>query len=189
MGVQKQIISCSSDQRTRPQTGYKIIMARHVLVLLLFTLCLYASQASKVHQKDSKAYIEKVERLQDHLTEDEEERALDADEDEEDFQEDEEDDDAEDSSLLDSMDRSKRPACSNRQCLRWYRGWWAEVCTGEHVVSVADCEKTGKKCCVKTKPKQSCIDNGLGCTLEPACRPFNWDPNGCKGKKWGCCSP
>jgi len=187
MGVQKQIISCSSDQRTRPQTGYKIIMARHVLVLLLFTLCLYASEASKVHQKDSKASIEKVEKLQDHLTEDEEERALDADEDEEDFQEDEEDDDAEDSSLWDSMDRSKRPACSNRKCLRWYGGWWADACSGENFVPVAFCEKTGKYCCVLTKPKKSCTDIGGGCTLKTACD-GEWDPNGCKGKKWGCCS-
>ncbi|XP_066971883.1 uncharacterized protein [Macrobrachium rosenbergii] len=52
-----------------------------------------------------------------------------------------------DLSLGDLMDRSRRPGCSNRKCLRWYRGWWAaQPCKGD-LRQVAVCNQKEKMYC------------------------------------------
>jgi len=155
-------------------------MARQLVLLLLFTLCLFVSQAKKVQQKDSKSPIENAKKVDDHLTEEkdlaEQKRILDEDEDEDDF-----DDDVED------MLRGPRPACSNRKCLRYYNGSWKDDCPAG-TFGVNYCEKTSKWCCVRDRRKESCIAKGGSCTLNGVCTD-NVDSDGCFGRKWHCCYP
>ncbi|XP_064096452.1 uncharacterized protein LOC135208273 [Macrobrachium nipponense] len=93
-----------------------------------------------------------------------------------------------DLSLSDLMDRSRRPGCSNRKCLRWYRGWWAaEPCQGD-LRQVAICNKKEKMyCCAHAcEAKKTCP---TGCTNNASDCEFGVIPGGCRGRQCYCCMP
>lgn len=95
----------------------------------------------------------------------------------------------EDPSLVDLIVRSRRPSCSNRKCMRWYRGWWGESCPGEHARAVNFCQKTGKWCCAQCRTRKWCTGLGGACMIRGRCPDdYTIKENGCTGK-WICCVP
>lgn len=189
---------------------------RHCLFfLLLVAVCVFQSHGSRHHERKARKHHRDVINL-DELPEKQvpEEAALkksnrdendDLDETEREFDDDEEDDDDEDFDgelphhpvhgvtnqyLLDMVFRSRRPSCSNRKCIRWYRGWWSTSCGGTDTVATNYCAKTGKWCCARCKPKDWCIVAGGACVIRGRCDTAanTIKANGCFGK-CVCCIP
>ncbi|XP_068233991.1 uncharacterized protein [Palaemon carinicauda] len=94
-----------------------------------------------------------------------------------------------DVSLLDLMERSRRPGCSNRKCLRWYRGWWSAEPCGMESRQVAICNQKEKMyCCAHGCEAKGICPSGT-CTSRKSDCEFGIVKDGCRGRQCYCCIP